>query len=294
MVKEVLTRMPRKRRVLSKACSFLFLVVIASALSVVMYAASGLVQNGGSAPSTQPQSANGQRPWIKSAPFAAHTVLHWRQINLNYVSGGIDPTNGKEVLADIWVQFGADSHIVTYHAIYTYLDGTFVQEIFETSKINTVIQSKVYAVFLPKPLPKNWCITEQSTNQDELQSRFPPFADESMLLADNFHRSGSILTKPLPTTPSVSGLTPVEVYDASGSIGVWSQELHQQDLVTTSMVEVGLHDRVLIGSSKTQDSAGTVKQANWVTLGQLDIYKPAPALTPFLMMSPQSTKGCNR
>lgn len=294
MVKEVLSSMPRLREILSKARSFLFLIVIASILSVVTYACSSLVQNGGSTPSTQPQPVDAQQPWIKSELFAAHTILHWRQINLNYISGGVDPTNGKEVLADIWVQFGADSHIVTYHAIYRYLDGTFVQEIFETSKIDIVIQSKAYAVFLPKPLTKNWCITEQLTNQDELQSRFPPFADESVLLADNFHRSGGILTKPLPNTPSVSGLAPGEVYDVSGSIDVWSQELHQQNLVTTSMVEVGLHDRVLLGSSETQDSTGTVKQANWVALGPLDVFNPAPALTSFLMMSPQSTKGCNR
>ena len=286
--------MPRKHGVLSKVRYLLFLVVIASVLSVVMYAGSGLVQNHASTPPEQSRSLDGQRPWIKSVPFAANTVLHWRQINLNYDSEGIDPANGKEVLADIWVQFGADRHIAIYHATYTYLDGTFVQEIFESSKINIVLQSKAYAVFMPKPLPRNWCITEQSTNQDELQSHFPPFADESMLLTNNFRRSGNTLTKPLPTTPSVSGLTPVEVYGASGSIRVWSQELHQQNLVMTSVIVVGQRDRVLLGSSETRDSAGTVKQANWVALGPLDVYKPAPALTSFLMMSPQSTKGCNR
>ncbi len=286
--------MPLKRGVLSGVRYLIFLAVIASITSVVMYAGSGLIQNYSSTSPAQPQSLSGRQPWIKSVLFAANTVLHWRQINLNYDSEGIDPANGKEVLADIWVQFGADRHIAIYHAIYTYLDGTFVQEIFEGPKVSIVIQSKAYAIFMPKPLPGNWCITEQPTNQDELQSRFPPFVDESMLLANHFYRSGDTLTKPLPTTPSVSGLTPVEVYGASGSIRVWSQELHQQNLVTTSVIAVGQHDRLLLGSSETRDSAGTVKQANWVALGPLNVYKPTPALTSFLMMLPQLTKGCHR
>ncbi len=57
------------------------------------------------------------------------------------------------MLADVWAQLDAVGAITSVHVIYTYLDGTFVQEVLENTQTSTVINSQAYAVFLPKPLP---------------------------------------------------------------------------------------------------------------------------------------------
>lgn len=281
-----------KGKVTYRKYGYAFLIVIFVVIAIAMYDRGKSAQEDGLTPSIHYVTLSRQQPWIEYGTFPANTVLHWRQINFNYDSRGIDSTNGKEILADIWVQIGANRLIAVYHAIYTNLNGTFVQEIFDDSKISIVIYSKADVIFAPKPLSKNWCIDQQPSNPDALQSRLPAFIDESVLVKDGFQRSGNTFTKPFLITPTQGKLYPTGVYNVAGTVQVWIQEVHHTEFTTKRVIEFDQNFRVLLASSKTQNYDGLVEQENWVVLGSVYIYSLAPSFKSFLSMPSQLQKGC--
>ncbi len=246
------------------------------------------------APGSTSQSPLGQPPWVKAPPAIANTILHWRQVTSSYVQGGIDPSNGKQILGDIWEQIGGNGQIMALHARYTYLDGTFHQEIFEDETMLTVIEGQDYLILQPSTPPKNWCIEQQPTDLNELHSHLPPFIDEAILAQEGFQMSEGALSMELPTTPSLEQVTPIAFYPSHPLGHVWvRQEPGKGNALETNTLEVSPQDRLLAEESAARDAHGTILSSSSLAIGPLYVYAKA-SVPPSVLTRPNLlTGGCH-
>ncbi|GEM_PF-2266766 len=239
-----------------------------------------------------------QPPWVKAPPAIANTILHWRQVTSSYVQGGIDPSNGKQILGDIWEQIGSKGQITLLHARYTYLDGTFHQEIFENEAMLTVIKGQDYLVLQPATPPHDWCIEQQQTDLNELHSHLPPFIDEAALAQVSFQMREETLSLELPTTPSLEQVTPIAVYPSQPLGHVWvRQEPGRGNALETITLEVGPQDRLLAETSVIHDAHGTILSSSSLAIGPLYVYGADASVPPSVLTRPNLpnllTGGCH-
>ncbi len=245
-------------------------------------------------PGSSGPPSSGQPTWVKAPPAIANTILHWQQIGVSYVRGGVDPANGKQILGDIWEQIGGNGQITMIHARYTYLDGSFHQEIFEDDTLLTVIDGPDYLSLRPSPPPQGWCIEQQRTDLDELQSHLPSFVDEAILAQNSFQGREGMLGLILPMTPALVHVTPRAFYPSKSLGRLWvRQEARGKNAREQITLEVGAEDRLLAEESALRDAQGTLLSASSLAIGPLYVYASASVPTSMLTRPSLLTGECN-
>lgn len=204
--------------------------------------------------------------WLVRPSFAGQ-VLHWTQEVSSYTVNGPDPTNGKEMIGDIWVEVGSDGVPARIYTRYTLPDGTFVQELLQTPSTMTVL-------FDTSSRTTTVCnVANQSTSAKSLLSALPLFAKESLLSAASYVQVGNEIQYPLPATSSLEGVVPRQIYPAGDSIHTWLlDKKFNSGMSDTTAMEVNADGRVLATEIKLFSSTGELIQDNWHTYGQLQIY----------------------
>ena len=272
------------------------LVVILFFSATLVFMALVLPQN--KKPSSASILKSNQLSPVARNEYFANKVLHWSQIKIDFTRNGADPANGKEVVADIWIQTDSQGQPIYYHSRYSLQDGTFLQEVWMTKTTMFIVSGKLYKNLVPTPLPSQWCIYQRNVTLQELESRLPPFVDELSLKNNGFQPDTESYVKAVPTTSSMPKMTHVNLYGLDLPLHTWVQERRlsssEGTVIQKEIMEVTSDGRLIWSSSDTSNLSGTALQANWVSFGTLFVYDAKVVPGSFLLMPDQGKKGeCN-
>lgn len=216
-------------------------------------------------PSRPPRST--PAPYFIAAPSLAGKVLHWTQILYSYNPDTADPSNGQSIQADVWLALGADSRSQKLHAINTYLDGTFHQELVENGGQELVVLGKVY------PSSPMGCAIRGAPPGPGFPP--PPFVDKALLAQSGFALVGG-LTQKLPSSPHLMGIDTLRTYLAGSDVRIWEKrEKDANDTTRLTRFEVGADGRVVLSQVRLTDRDGVVQSEGWRAYGPLDVYDPS-------------------
>ena len=253
-------------------------VVVASA---TLFAAGRLVAHNGfdlSGPASTPGSTGpsasppntGPAPWLVTPASLSGRTLHWMQLSYAFSATSPDPANGQIVTGSIWEQVGNDGVPTVFYGHYTLSDGTFLQDILQTPKGQTVQFGPPYAGKGSPCFPPSRLLTAA-----EMRSALPPFADQTLLANAGFSKAS--LTKTLPTIPpsSFAGASPEHVFDATAPVSSWTSQTGGATAVRrVNTIVVDAQGRVLETVGQIVDGAGTVTSETRGDFGSLEIYTP--------------------
>lgn len=256
------------------------------------------------APSTTPYIAPADRhpAWLIKNPVLAGKVVHWTQYQVISSPGMSDPANGKLLIGDIWEQLGATGDPVFEYSRWTYADGTFHQEVYATTQDYIIVQGNDYRATSPHPsppvypTPTNWCVTKQATPPKWLADATPEFVNEGAFPAAGYTRSQGRLDRPEPATPSLPGVSAIDVYRIPAVAHQWKYRfINRLGNVSTTTISVDARGRIVLWESHYTDAYNqTIGSDTWFAYGDMVVYGSLAGVPQsVLSVPPQVTKGCH-
>lgn len=237
-------------------------------------------------PSPLPFTPPGQTvsPYFVMIPSHRDKILHWVQNSYTYNTMSPDRASGQVVTGEIWERVSADGIPDKFHGYYAFADGSFYQEVLQTSDKTIVVTSDRD--------PKQVRCQESPSTLDKMRFLLPPFVDRSMLPQHGFKSSGG-LTKQLPSTASLPAVKPVETNSSDGGIQGWSsQQVDDLGLNRLKRLEVNSSGRLLMGQTQSTNKSGEIQSETWTTYGTLEIYELKDIPVAQFNLSLKSKEAC--
>lgn len=233
----------------------------------------------------------------KMQSIFASKVLHWVENDYSQTPGNPDPANGKTVRGDIWELVDATGTVSQFVGIYTLPDGSFHQEVIETANGLTVVYGSDYnKLKAPGTIDSagNRCnAIAQPVDAARRQSLLPPFVGMAMPAGAKVGSSHSAPLAPVPTTPMLQGMPPVQTYGAASVLTQWTQQVTQPGGFTVHNVfESDSSNRLEAVRSQQFNAAGTIVSETWTTYGALQIYPVTSASTTVFSSAQQVMEEC--
>jgi hypothetical protein len=227
----------------------------------------------------------------------ASKVLHWVQNDYSQTPGIPDPANGKIVRGNIWELVDATGTPSEFVGIYTLPDGSFHQEMIKTASGMTVVYGSDYnKLNIPGRIGTggNRCNeTPQTLGAAQLQALLPPFVAMAVPSGAKVGSPHIAPFAPLPTTPLLQGISPVQIYGADRMLTQWTQQVTQPGGFTVQNVfESGSSNRLEAVRSQQLSATGTIVGETWTTYGALQIYPVTSASTAVFSSAKQVMEGC--
>lgn len=228
---------------------------------------------------TRPVPTPQAQPAFYFVPAAFYgKVVHWWFTQSSSIAGASDPINGKPINVESWVRFGPDGTPNLYHAIATYQDGTFFQEILRSPTEETVIYDPRLQPMTPDG--SKTCVVRTPGDaglKERLNSAVPLFVNESELPQAAFRSAGSgAPTRMGPSAPPLPDASPEQVYGQDASVNRWVMEsTDRPGMLGITTFEVGTDGYLRLNQFQRLDSQGTVQNEVWTASGRLEVYNPA-------------------
>lgn len=250
------------------------------------------------APASQARTSGAH--WTTTVPLLSGSVVHWSESLYSFETGAEDPANGHMLVGEIWEAIGRDGQPTAYHALYTYQNGTFHQEVYQTKTTILIILGRDYAKTQPTlpghALPSGWCIKSGNVPSSAITANLPLFANETELAQIGASVRDGIPTEALPNTPLFANAQPSKVYDSSPRVRIWSTSTVDTRAHTTRTLglELGVEGRVLIRHVHDTGAQGQVIEDTWTANGPLLAYTSGSIPPSVFTMPQQVSGGCDR
>lgn len=203
-----------------------------------------------------------------SSPSFAGKILHWGQTTYVYDVNRSDPANGKVLSQDVWEQIGEDGVPTKLHAVSTLPDGTFHQEVVETSNLSVTVWSG-FETFTGSSL----CETRATKASADIRAK-PLFYDEAVI-AELGYKQVNGSADELPMTMPHHDIEPVTRLDAGGNIQRWERsQMTATGLTEMNFIEVGDQGRVLAVGGRHTNAMGDIVAESRIAFGPLEVYAP--------------------
>jgi hypothetical protein len=218
-------------------------------------------------------------------------VLNWRQRSLVNDPGGPDRANGRLIIGDVWVQMNDSGHPTRFHGRYAYEDGSFRQEILQTSTEVIVTFEPAQAVRVPTG--EQMCTQRGPSTPEALRSAAPPFVNDNALQSAGFRSVGRISPTALPSlSESIlpSGV-PQRVYETPTSFERWEERATSPTgASSTTVLEIAPDGRLIATSSRRTAAHGQFLGSEETWYGPLRAYHPSALPASIFTLT---RAGCN-
>ncbi len=257
----------------------------------------------GGGPPVAPPSARPPSGWaseLLTAPPGSFRdkVLHWTQASLAYSSAGIDPANGRTVLAEVWARLDASGSVTALHARYTFTDGSFHQEIVRNGSQETVILGPAHSPLRaltspPAVAPPAGSACHARALPTRPTAAGPDFVAVARLPGAGFQRAPASTAPVLPGAAGVSGLTPLWTYRSSALQQWVTQQRSASGFTSTHELQVDENGRVVVARATVTDQRGRAVSENWEAYSPIQIYAPASVPAAIFALPPDAQGTCH-
>lgn len=221
-----------------------------------------------------------------SSPSFAGKILHWGQTTYVYDVNRSDPANGKELSVDVWEQIGYDGVPTRLHAVSSLPDGTFHQEMVDTSNLSITVWSEFEA-----STGSSLCETRATKASADIRAK-PRFYDEAVIAELGYKQvNGSAnqlsITMPLP------GIEPVTRLDSGGNVRRWERSQAPATGPTDmNFIEVGDQGRVLAVGGRQTNAMGDILAESRIAFGPLEVYAPNSVPESVFAVAHETPEAC--
>lgn len=251
-----------------------------------------LPATGGPTPTPIPPPEGARASFLRNGPTLVSTVLHWSTSDFFANSTSPDPSNGQQVLGDIWMEMGTSGEPVRARTLVTFVNGTFHQEAVLSSQTRTMVVSPRTAPSAPNTTPVA-CIREGVVSGlDMMLNLGPIYIDENVLQSQ-----GYILTGPLviafPMTVGLAGGPPQASLGTENGRLFTKTEQFADGQRKLSEVGVGDNGRALYFHGLTLDASGNRLAESRTSIGRIDAYDPSVISASMFDLSQYAREICN-
>ncbi|HLZ68734.1 MAG TPA: hypothetical protein VKV26_02375 [Dehalococcoidia bacterium] len=292
-------------RQLIKGLTSAVLVLVLTALIIVgalLYALRAQRQLGAEQPAPSAStpregaSASFNPPPVVAAALRNATV-HWTATSYSSQVGARDPFNGKLVASDDWAQTDANGAVVQFHAIYTDLNGAFVQEVLQDTAQTTRVFSPAYTAVFPTPSPIGTNLCQRGPgglNAAKSSGLLPPFSEPAALSQQGFRFTQASAPSILPAPAAPSGVLPTHVYPSMATAQRYERDIPlAAGQKETQIVEIQADTRVVLTAATVADAAGGVLSQTRQAYGAVQLFVPGTVPPSAFALSPTGAEICH-
>ena len=254
-------------------------VFVAAILAVAAFGAVATVIKAPVSHAAQSNYSSGTTLWVDSGPALAGYVVHWSVAHYALSSASTpDPSNGHELVTDMWEAIGKDGIPTAYHSRTTFMDGSLHQEMWLTPSTTLMVFGQDYRV--ANPTSPAWCAVQGGSSVGDIFSELPVFANETVLSQLGQRVNWTAPTRVVsPPSPILTGapVTPNTTYTSGSAAQAWQLPvaIDATGVQSTFRLTVGSAGQVVASSVQSTDSQGHLVADASDVRSPLEVYKPS-------------------
>lgn len=209
---------------------------------------------------------------------------------------GGDPSNGADILADVWVLMGTNGLPSVYNVRYTLPGGALSHQDYGSQTDSITVMGRTFAPPVPTApgsLPQFPC---RQLNPAPKARQFavlaPPFTQNALMTSgEGFTMTSGAPTQPPPITPALPGVTPLATLASPATVSIWTKDMPTTAGLDHLRVESDASGRVIYQEDNIVTAQGQPVVDVWQTYGPVDVYA-ATAVPPSVFTPPTAPVVC--